>query len=155
MLLQRTLFPLSLSHILQLSLYAKQNVHFPFENKATQRPTDKSTDEWNKQGGPSEDGRGLLWADTSWWDDRVLPVLSYTLIIKPCLGGILSKRLMRGRQTENKSDLARVKGRAPHSHGMYWWKLCRVCGALKASTWAWYWKDDYTRMLFDMWREGK
>lgn len=51
MLLQRTLFPLSLSHILQLSLYAKQNVHFPFENKATQRPTDKSTDEWNKQGG--------------------------------------------------------------------------------------------------------
>lgn len=73
---------------------------------------------------PSEDGRGLLWADTSWWDDRVLPVLSYTLIIKPCLGGILSKRLMRGRQTENKSDLAEVKGRAPHSHGMYWWKLC-------------------------------
>lgn len=31
----------------------------------------------------------------------------------------------------------------------------RVCGALKASTWAWYRKDDYTRKLFDMWKEGK
>lgn len=42
-------------------------------------------------------------APFSWhsqWDDGVLPVLLYTLIIKQCLEGTLSKRLMRGAVSE-------------------------------------------------------
>lgn len=103
------------SHTLKLSLRAAtQTLSFPPRNKTTQGPTDKSTDEWNKQGGPGQDGGGgLLWADTSWWDDGVLPALLYTLIIKQCLEGTLSKRLMRWCHRGNKSDLAGVRGRAP------------------------------------------
>lgn len=100
-------------------LHSNGLLTFPFGNKTTQTPRDKSTDEWNQWGRrPGEDSGGLLWADTSWWDDGVVPALLYTLIIRRCLEGTLSKRLMRSCLRGNKSDLAGVRGRASHSHGM-------------------------------------
>lgn len=98
---------------------------FPVGNKTTQRQNRQMYWWMKATRRPGEDSGSLLWADTSWWDDRVLAALLYTLIIKRCLEGTLSKRLMRSCLTGNKSDLAEVRGRASHSHGTQRWKICK------------------------------
>ena len=143
-LLQLT-FPLwACLHILKLF---PPNTNFPFWNKTTRRPTDKSTDGWNMDG---EDGRGSLWADSSCWDDRVLLALLYALIIKLWLEGTLSKRLMRGRQTENKSDLAGVRGRAPSFSWDALMVVVRVRLAPKGSK-----QGLHCKGCFEIWKAAK
>lgn len=86
-----TFSPLCSSQILQLSLCAA------FKRSLSPLEANRPTCWWMKQTRrPGEDGGGLLSADISGWDDGVLPLLLYTLIIKRCLEGTLSKRLMSG-----------------------------------------------------------